>query len=97
MASPSAVAALGVETGPLLVPLVVVLLAVPGHTLVAVVAGVLICHQLAGALPGQPRPFSSGKLGSHGAVYRESLEGDTEKKGPQNTYCVWGLGRSDFP
>ena len=83
---------------PLLVPLVAHLLAVHGQALVAGVAGVQYCHQLAGALPGQPRPLSSGKTGiAMVAVQRESLEDETEEKGPQNTYRVWGLGMSDFP
>ena len=96
MASQSLAAALGCETNPLIV-LVKLLLADPGQSLVAGVAGVRL--QLAGAhlgVIGQVLVLLAHSSIAVVAVRRESLEEGSDENGPQNTYCVWGLGKSDL-
>ena len=97
MASQSVEAALVCETDPLILLLVKQLLADPGQSLVAGVAGVLL--QLAGAHLGvitQVLVLLAHSSIAVVAVQRESLEEGSDENGPQNTYCVWGLGKSDL-
>ena len=95
MASQSLAAALGCETDHLIL-LVKQLLADPGQSLVAGVAGVLL--QLAGAhlVNTQVLVLLAHSSIAVVAVQRESLEEGSDENGPQNTYCVWGLGKSDL-
>ena len=93
MASQSLAAALGCETDPLLVH-VKQLLADPGQSLVAGVAGVLL--QLAGAHLGvicQVLVLLAHSSIAVVAVQRESLEEGSDENGPKNTYCVLGPGQ----
>ena len=95
MASPVSVAAALGETDPLILLHAEQLLADPGQSVVAGVAGVLL--QLAGAhlVNTQVLVLLAHSSIAVVAVQRESLEEGSDENGPQNTYCVWGLGKSE--
>ena len=89
MASQSVVAALVCETDPLVLLIVKQLLANPGQSPVAGVAGVLL--QLAGAHMGvisQVLVLLAHSIIAVVAVQRDSLEEGSGENGPQNNYCV---------